>query len=184
MRAAHVRPVVAIPVTDRRERHAIEVVQGSFHRTGGEPELFGRAAERTEARAVEPGIDQLADSREGHCPPEVSADDRQACRPTIHPVDLSNELHPPDAAPVLDEPPVGFERRLVDRRGVRIALIELRFADRTAFGAGRQNRLDALRQLSALFTNTARCVLSLARNSGKASAAVSPFRVRASAAWR
>src|SRR6185295_14179305 len=118
----------------------------------GEPEFFGRTAERTEACTVEPGVDQLADSREGHGPPEISADDREACRPTIHLVDLSNELHAPDAAPLLDEPPVGFERRLVDRRGVRLALIELRFADlHLAFGAGRQNLvLDALRQLSAL----------------------------------
>ena len=77
--------------------------------------------------------------------------------------------------PPLDESALGFERRLVDRVGVVLGLIDLRVADLDLrVGAGRKNLvLDALRQiLRALLVGVLRrCARRAARgNSGSASA--------------
>ena len=60
------QPVIAVPVADRRQRHAIEILRRRLDRARGEAQLLGRAAERTQARAVETGVDQLPDARERH----------------------------------------------------------------------------------------------------------------------
>jgi len=56
--------VIAVPVADGGQRHPIEVVQGRLDGARGKAQFLGRMAERSQARAVETGVDELADTRE------------------------------------------------------------------------------------------------------------------------
>ena len=117
--------MVAVPVTDRRERHAIEVVQRGLDRTRGQAELLCGTAQRPQTRAIEAGVHELPDPRERNGATEVAGDHREARRPTIHLVDLTHESHAPHSPGALHEAPLVLEGRLIGGALVGGRLIDL-----------------------------------------------------------
>ena len=91
-------PVVALPVTDRRQRHRVEPRRRRLHRAGRQSEALGADDQAPQAGAVERGADHVAHEREGNGATEVPADRSQAGGAAVHLVDRPDRRETTDAA--------------------------------------------------------------------------------------